>query len=103
MSETTIRNKIIKYLKALDGCWFMKVKGSVYQRRGSPDFIVCYRRTMYGVEVKRPGNTVTPLQDYELEQIERAGGVRAVVESLEQLKEVLHGASRPSSPEMGKA
>lgn len=60
-----------------------------YQEAGIPDLLVCYRGVFIGVEVKQPGGEASPLQKRVLRSIESAGGIAAVVESVEQVEHLL--------------
>lgn len=88
--ESSIVKRICDRLAREPGCWYMKVHGSALGRRGVPDIIGSMHGKMFGLEVKRPKyGRVAPLQEYELQQIANAGGMAAVVESLEDVCEVL--------------
>ena len=84
--EATIQRNIVRYLKDL-GAWCLKVHGSPYQRAGVPDLLCCHKGRFYAFEVKRPGERPTPLQSHELQQVQTAGGVSAVVTSVEDVQE----------------
>jgi len=49
----------------------------------------CLRGKMFALEVKRPGGKATELQLHELKRIRDAGGMAAVVESVNEVKEIL--------------
>jgi hypothetical protein len=78
--------------------WIFKVAGGPYQVAGVPDLLVCIRGLMVGLEVKnqQPGETVeharsraTPGQLVQIERITRAGGVAAVVVSVQEALDLL--------------
>jgi len=81
--EKVIVGKIIRYLKGLPRCYFMKTHGDKFSRAGVPDIVGCLGGRYFGLEVKRPGGVTTKLQDHELGKIKAAGGVAAVVFSVE--------------------
>jgi VRR-NUC domain. len=89
MSEKVIVNRIIKYLKTLDGCFYWKEHGGMYGTSGIPDIICCYKGKFMAFEVKTPSGKLSKLQEITLKQIEKAGGVAAKVTSMEEVKEVL--------------
>lgn len=91
--ESSIQDAIIEYLKSV-GAYVVKVHVSSYQSQGTPDILCCYQGIFIGFELKRPGETASELQEYRIEQIQRAGGVALVADSLEQVKEVLYDIDR---------
>lgn len=87
--ERTIVNRIVRELKAR-GHWVMKVHGSPLQVRGVPDLLACVRGRFVALEVKDPhGDPPTALQLYTIDQIRAAGGIAAVVTSLEEVLALL--------------
>ncbi len=68
--------------------WITKVHGSIYQRVGLPDLLVCVHGLLIGLEVKhqRPSESsahargrATLVQEAELARIRNAGGHAAVI------------------------
>jgi Holliday junction resolvase len=90
MLEKDITAKIIKYLKSLDKCFCFKEHGGTYGSAGIPDIICCYRGHFVALEVKTPKGKTTPLQEFNIKQINRAGGTAVVVRGLEDVKVVLN-------------
>src|SRR5690606_41644066 len=86
VSEKTIENRIKRYLDSI-GAWYLKVHGSAFQRSGVPDIIACVNGKFVGIEVKKPGGIVSPLQRAKIEQIQKAGGIAFVVYSFEEAKQ----------------
>ena len=91
MSERAITKRIATYLKGLEGCWHFKVRGSAWQQAGVPDIVGVYRGRFFALEVKQPGNKPTVLQAAMLRQITAAGGIAAVVTSVEEARAALEG------------
>lgn len=88
--EKHIENQIKRYLDSLGSCtWHMKVHGSMYQKAGVPDILACINGKFVGIEVKRPGGIVAPLQDWVMYEIRRAGGVAFVAYSVDDVKKQL--------------
>lgn len=85
--EKDITNKILKALREKAGSrgWFKKIHGSPYMS-SLPDIIGCFEGRFVGLEVKRPSNRggVTPGQQAELDAIWAAGGIAAVVTSVDE-------------------
>lgn len=84
--EKQIENQIKRYLDSL-GVWYMKVHGSMYQKAGVPDIICCIKGKFIGIEVKRPGGIVSPLQQFNINEIHRSGGVAFVAYSVEDVRQ----------------
>lgn len=93
-SEKTIVNSIIRWLNQQPNCYVVKTHGSIYSS-GQPDLIGCHHGRMLALEVKRPGNKPTPLQQAVLKKWEAAGAIAAVVTSIEEVKALLNGQKIP--------
>lgn len=78
-------------LKQSYGAFPIKIHGGPYQQAGIPDILVCINGNFLGLEVKVPArkNNVTKLQEKTLQDIRDAGGVAAVVTSVEEAIEVI--------------
>lgn len=88
--EKHIENQIKKYLDSLGpNSWHMKVHGSMYQKSGVPDILACINGRFVGIEVKRPGGIVAPLQDWVMSEIRESGGVAFVAYSVDDVKQQL--------------
>jgi hypothetical protein len=85
--EAAIQNKILLYLNNQPGTWAVKFPAVL--QRGLPDIVGCVHGRFMGLEVKRPGRDVTPLQAVTLAKIRRAGGLTAVAHNVEEVKTVL--------------
>jgi hypothetical protein len=92
MRETNLTHSIIKALQRQGGFWF-KVHGHPGQLRGLPDIIGVYHGRFVGLEVKVPGreDRLTKLQEFVLTQIKEAGGIAAVITSVEEAKRAISG------------
>lgn len=87
MSEQAIQRGILKYLKSLPDCWV--VKTVTCNINGVPDILVCYKGQFIAFEVKTPTGRVSPIQTYQIEQIEAAGGRAFVVRGLPEVQALL--------------
>ena len=83
--EQKIQKQITDYLTSLH-CYHVKVISAT--KKGIPDILVCLKGMFIGIEVKTPKtmNTVSPLQAYNLEKIDEAGGLSFVASSVEDVK-----------------
>lgn len=89
--ETRLRGKIVKAIEAeFEYVYVKHPHGSMYSS-GLPDLIGCLEGTFFALEVKTPENKkgATKLQQLHLDNIENAGGVAAVVRSVDEALEVL--------------
>lgn len=87
--EKTITNSILKWLNSQPETRAIKTHGGA-MRSGEPDIIGCTRGYFLALEVKRPGGKATELQKATLQAWQDAGGVVAVVISLNQAQIVLN-------------
>ncbi len=70
-----------------------KIHVSSYQAQGEPDLIACYKGHYLAFETKSKGNNPTPLQEYKLSEIRKAGGIAIPTYSLQEVEEVLNELS----------
>ena len=89
MSEKYITNKILKYLKSVPGCFAWKEHVGMYGTAGIPDVIACVNGRFVAFEVKAPTGKATKLQEATINKILSAGGVAAVVRSVDEVRAVL--------------
>ena len=93
MAEKDIVAAIRRYLATLgEDVFFWKEHGGAYGTSGIPDIICCCRGRFLGLEVKRPGGRLTPLQERTLARINAAGGIARRVESVEDVKTIIRQA-----------
>lgn len=98
--ESTIQAGCIKYLKQ-QGAKVYNIAGGPFQSKATPDLLVCYKGHFIGLEVKQPGEKCTKLQARELEAIDQAEGISAVIHSKEEVAQLikgLRGLSRKARP-----
>jgi len=90
VKEQDIQREITKLLEA-EGCYVVKVVSAT--RAGVPDILGCYEGMFFGIEVKKPNtmNTVSKLQEYNLDKIRLAGGNSMVACSTDGVIEFLRG------------
>lgn len=84
--EKRIENSIKNWLET-NNHWYIKVQGgSNNPSSGVPDLLACVHGKFIGIEVKTPNGQTTKIQDYQIDQINKSGGIALVVTSLEQLR-----------------
>lgn len=84
--EARLQRRIQQYLKS-EGVFVFKVHGSEFMLAGLPDLIACLDGFFLGIEVKMPGNSTSPRQDYVHELISNSGGVVIVVSSVGEVRD----------------
>ena len=84
--EQKIQKQIIDYLQKFK-CYIIKTV--VTTKAGVPDLIVCYKGKFIALEVKTDKGETTPLQYYNLREIEKAGGWGYIVRSVEDVQLIL--------------
>jgi hypothetical protein len=84
---------ILRYLSGLKSSGrpiqWMKIHGGPAQRMGEPDLVICDNGRLLVVEVKRPGQKPTPLQEHRLSQWRDSNARVGVVDSVESFAELL--------------
>ena len=92
--EAKVKKKAVQILKELSAYYFYPVTGG-YGRSGVPDIIVCYRGLFIGIECKASKNKPTPLQEKNMEDIHKAGGIALVIneDNVSRLSRILFDLS----------
>lgn len=81
MSEQKLQKQIIDWLKT-NGYWVVKV--IVANRSGIPDIIACSPEGMLvAIEVKYGSNKASPLQEYNIAEINKRKGIAFVTWDLD--------------------
>lgn len=83
--EGKVKYAIKKWLIERGVWYFMPVQNGMGMM-GVPDFIICWKGRLFAVECKAPGkrNTVTALQERNINAINQQGGLAVVVTSIEE-------------------
>jgi len=76
--EAKVKKKVVQQLKLLDAYYFYPVTGG-YGRSGVPDIVGCYKGKFFAIECKAGTNKPTPLQELNLEEIRKSGGIALVI------------------------
>lgn len=87
--EKDIVAAILRLLKKRPRCFAWKTHGGMYGTAGILDIIACMGGRFVALEVKQPGGKPTRLQEITLGKIREAGGIAAVVTSVEEAKQTL--------------
>lgn len=87
-SESAITAAIRRLLKRR-GAYAVKIFGSGRGRIGVPDILASYRGRFIGVEVKQRRGVVSAIQDHEMRQIRKSGGVAIAAKHEDEVEQVL--------------
>lgn len=87
MLERDIQSVILKYLKSKGIYSFKVIKAN---KSGIPDIVCCYKGLFVSLEVKNPGNynVAEELQEFNINEIIKSGGIALVVDNLEEVKQL---------------
>ena len=78
-SEKLFENKVKQFLKK-KGCWYVKYwGGGTFTKSGIPDLLICCNGYFLAVELKSSKGKVSELQNHQIEQIKKAGGIAMVL------------------------
>lgn len=83
VKESTIVAKIVSTLRG-KGCFVTKLHGGPNQQAGLPDLLVVRDGRAFFLEVKRPGQSPTKLQEHTLAKLRDVGAVAVCVRSVEE-------------------
>lgn len=88
--EKKVKNKVVRLLKEYGAYYFFPASYGM-GRSGVPDIVCCLRGHFIGIECKAGKNKPTPLQQKELADIIKAGGVSCVIneDNMAELESIL--------------
>jgi Holliday junction resolvase len=87
--EKKVVNKVLMTIRSRGG-FAIKLHGSPFMALGLPDIIACYRGHFLAFEVKRGEEyEATPIQEFQLGRIRKAGGVALRIHSVEPVLDEL--------------
>lgn len=76
--EAKVKKAVTKILKDRGAYYFTPVTGG-FGASGVPDIVACFHGKFVGIECKAGNNKPTALQQKNLDDIEKAGGVALVI------------------------
>jgi len=93
--EAHITNQCRDYFKALaiKHKDFYEQKFSDRFTSAIPDWYILWRAQSFWIELKRPGEVSTPLQEYTLRQLSKAGALTLSTDNFEDVKELIESFS----------
>lgn len=87
--EQDIQDKIMDYIKSIGGLPVKFNNIGIYAKAGVSDILACIRGRFVAIEVKRPGNKPSALQDNFINAINSIGGFAFWADNLEDVKDKL--------------
>jgi hypothetical protein len=91
--ESALVAEILRALRALPGVMVRKRHGSAWGVAGDPDLYGSIHGRHFEIEVKRPGERPTALQQARLKQWAATGALAGVARSVEEALDIV-GATR---------
>ena len=76
--EAKVKKKVVEHLKTLGAYYFYPVTGG-YGKSGVPDIIGCHNGAFFGIECKAGKKKPTALQEKNLSDIKKSGGISLVI------------------------
>lgn len=86
--EGQLKTEIRKYLTGIGAFW-SNIQGGPGSKPGDPDIVVCYKGHYIGLEAKAHRGVQSPIQKRRMDEIRDAGGIYAIVRSLDDVKEIM--------------
>jgi len=90
--EAKVKKKVVAILKELGAYYFYPVTGG-YGQSGVPDIVGCYQGSFFGIECKAGKNKPTALQEKNLRDIAKSGGIALVVNE-DNIDDVMHNLNQ---------
>lgn len=87
-AETSLQERIQKFI-VKSGGYVIKQHGDMISEPGVPDLLVCYRGIFMGLEVKVDNNVPSKHQGIHCRKIWNAGGIAAIVRSVDEVYNLL--------------
>ena len=89
IKEQDIQDKIMDYIKSIGGLPVKFNNIGIYAKAGVSDILACIRGRFVAIEVKKPGNKPSALQDNFINAINSIGGFAFWADNLEDVKDKL--------------
>lgn len=98
-TETNLKNQVMRMLaKEYPAAIVRKRHGTVYATKGDPDLSILIRGIHLECELKRLGESPTPLQAVRLETWRQAGAQVAVIHTVAEMREFMDTIPYSSLP-----
>lgn len=87
--ESRVRSLIWRHLKMMRAAKFVPYPGSAHGEAGTPDLVGCIDGRAVLIEVKRPGGTLSRIQEHRISEWRDAGALVIVAHSWREVEEAL--------------
>lgn len=77
-AETRFKTQVMRYLNQI-GTYTVKQHGNMFTKKGVPDLLVCLNGSFLALELKAENGKPSELQLYQIQQINKAGGVALLI------------------------
>jgi Holliday junction resolvase len=91
--EQDIQGKIMDYISSIGGIPLKYNNMGIYATAGVSDIIACIKGRFVAIEVKKPGNTPSKLQENFIDSVNLINGVAFWADNLEDVKTQLKTAN----------
>lgn len=91
--ESELKKGIKTYLKS-KGAYIAPIANGAYAKIGDPDLVVCYKGLFIAIEGKTYEGRQSDWQRLRMEQVEKAGGIYAIVRSVDSARQLLEEIDR---------
>jgi len=87
MEEKTFQTNLIKFLNSI-GAFVTKFNANGLSKTGVPDILYCYKGKYIGLEVKKETGKISDIQQWNINEIRKAGGQAFCIKPSDFTKEL---------------
>lgn len=87
--EQDIQTSIMHYIASIGGLPVKQNEMGIYAKSGVSDIIACIKGKFVAIEVKKPGETPSKLQENFIKAVNDIGGLGFWTDNLQEVKEKL--------------
>ena len=91
--EQDIQTSIMNYISSIGGLPLKFNNIGIYAKAGVSDIIACIKGRFVAIEVKKPGNKPSALQENFINAVNKIGGVAFWADNLQDVKDKLKRAN----------
>ena len=91
--EQDIQTKIMDYITSIGGLPIKFNNIGIYAKAGVSDILACIKGKFVAIEVKKPGNKPSKLQENFINGINSIGGIAFWADNLDDVKEQIKRAN----------
>lgn len=91
--ESDMKNAVKAFLKSR-GAYVVPIAQGAYSKKGDPDMVVCYKGRFIAIEGKTYKGHMDGWQITRREQIEKAGGIFAIIRTVDAAKQLIDEIDR---------